>query len=92
MPLALTKLMSTDEVADILGVTPRKVRDLPIPFVRVASKRKYHPLHIQNFINESVECQSTNAKAPRTTTTTSSSKAVDLREALELHPVAKQSA
>ena len=92
MALALAKLLSTEDVAEMLGVSPRKVRDLPIPFVRVGKNRKYHPRHIQNYMQEFLECQSANAKTPRTTITTSSSGVVGLREALRQNPSAKQSA
>lgn len=49
MALALAKLLSTEDVAEMLGVSPRKVRDLPIPFVRVGKNRRYHPEHLDEF-------------------------------------------
>jgi hypothetical protein len=51
MTLALAKLLSTDDVSEMLGVSPRKVRDLPIPFVRVGKYRRYHPYHLDEFKN-----------------------------------------
>jgi len=51
MALALAKLLSTEDVAEMLGVSPRKVRDLPIPFVRVGKYRRYHPDHLDEFRN-----------------------------------------
>ena len=91
MAIALEKLLSTEEVADILGCHPRKVRDLPIPFIRIGRLKRYHPKHLRNYMQESLECQSVSARAPRTTTTTSSSKVVGLREALKQRPVVKLS-
>jgi hypothetical protein len=92
MSLAVTKLLKTEDVADILGVTARKVRDLPIPFIRVGKNRRYHPRHVQAFMSEAVECQSASVKVPRSITMTSSLKVVGLSEALKLHPVGKRSA
>src|SRR5690606_10235538 len=86
MGLALTKLLTTEDVADILGVTARKVRDLSIPFIRVGKNRRYHPRHVQAFMHEGLECHSADAKAPPIGTTISSSKARGLSEALKRLP------
>lgn len=50
-PLTLEKLLTTDQVAAMLGVKPSQVRDLPIPYVQVGRRRRYRPYHLDEFKN-----------------------------------------
>lgn len=49
----MEKLLKSEEVAEILGVTERIVKyTLNIPYIKVAGKRMYQRKDIENFINK----------------------------------------
>lgn len=53
----LPKLLTVDEVADVLGITPQAVRHMvyrrQIPHVKVGSKRlRFDPVEIAQYISE----------------------------------------
>lgn len=49
----MEKLLSAEEVADILGTTKRVVcYTLKIPYIKVAGKRMYTQKDIQNYIEK----------------------------------------
>jgi hypothetical protein len=92
MSLTLERLLTTDEVANILGVAPKQVRNLPIRFVLVGvRKRRYEEIDVRKYIadqkKEGSECRSTSVRARRTTTRNSKSTILGYAEARRQQPV-----
>lgn len=85
----LPRLMTLTEVADALRMSPRKVRDLPIPFARIGKSRRYTARDVEAYVRGAT-CQSTNEPAHRSGKRSSLSKGVGFAKALELRPVARQ--
>lgn len=77
--------LTPGDAAVYLGVSPKTLRRLPVPFIIVGSgsvktRRMYHRADLDHFIDkhreEAKPCQSTNAKTRRTTTTISKCEVV----------------
>jgi excisionase family DNA binding protein len=86
----MNKLLTIEEVAVILGKSKRTVRRLPnLVFYRVGGSRRYDERDVKTYLAEQAECQSSCAKAARTITRSSKSKALGFFEALAAAPNAK---
>ncbi len=89
--LELEQLMTTEQVAKKLLVTPRQVRKLPIRFIRIGvKKRRYRPDDVRKYLaaqdQGEAACQSSNAGVRRTTSRISKSPDVGFAEALKRRP------
>lgn len=78
----IEKLLTIEEVARFLHRSPRSVRRLQIPVVRIGRKPLYDREALQRFV-ESHKCQSLNVPDHRSTIVKSRSRGVGLFEALE---------
>lgn len=79
-------LLTIEQVAEKLHCSPRHVRRLKIPAVRIGRIRLYDQRDLKRFVEEH-KCLSSNDRAARTTTRSSNSKDGGLSEALALHPI-----
>jgi hypothetical protein len=79
-------LLTLEQVAEKLHCSPRHVRRLKIPIVRIGRIRLYDQRDLKRFVEEH-KCLSSSDRAAPTTTRSSSSAAEGLSEALALHPI-----
>jgi hypothetical protein len=89
--MMLTKLLDTHAVAELLGCSPRKVKYLPIPIVRIGRSRRYDPRDVERYI---AACKEepvlSDAPALRLRLRRPASNVMGLEEALRLYPVERR--
>ena len=85
------KLLTTEDVAKVVGVTARGVRKLEIPFVRIGRLRRYDRRDVEAYIRESKKWPSSKDQGPRTTIRSSKSEGIGFAAALKQHPIEKRS-
>jgi hypothetical protein len=84
------KLLTIDEVAAELKLSPRSVRRLnDLPYSKIGGSRRYDLRDVEAYHKDHLQCQSSSAKGVRTTTRSSKSKALGFFEALNAAPNAK---
>jgi len=86
----MVELMTIEEVAKMLRRSPRSIRRLDIPFIRVSNRRLYDRDDVNAWREERKECLSSNGQTPRIGTQRFRSKDVGLYEALEQHRAVRQ--
>jgi hypothetical protein len=86
----MQKLLNIGEVADLLRMSARAVKRLPIHYSRMGRLRRYDLRDVEAYRLESLECPSTSAKARRTSTQKSKSEGIGLFEALKQHPAGRR--
>lgn len=83
----MNKLLTIDEVAIILGKSPRTVKRLTkLEYSKVGGSRRYDERDVAKYLQEAKPCQSSCAKDRRTSTRSSKSTDIDFFEALARQP------
>lgn len=74
----MTKLLTIKEVADMLQMSVRNVRRLPILFSRMGKARRYDARDVEAYRRDTLQCPSSSEPARRSIIRKSSSEAVGL--------------